>query len=467
MQHEAKSTRALAFGGVLVMVVAVLLGGGQTTAQAGPPEDAVLDWNLNAVDALFNASSAATRPGAGQPPPVASQHLAMVQGAVYDAVNMIEGGHEPYLDGLPSAPASASKPAAVATAAHDVLVGLGIAPVPALPAATQTWLNDAYSASLAAIPDGQAKTDGISAGAAAAAAMLGERTGDGRYVPSPFTCGEGVGEWRPTNSLTCIIPPVPGTSDPFAWVANVVPFVLKSSSQFRTKGPEKLTSRAYAREYDEVKSLGSNVTPTQRTPEQQAAAQFFTLNPVTTYSRALRTIAQGEGLSIAEDSRLFAMVHLAVADALIHCWDEKVRWSNWRPITAIRLGDSDPNDRTVGDSTWTSFAPNPPYPDHISGYNCVTGSFMHGAKAFFGTDKVSFDLTGTVSLGFPGPTPMSRHYNRFTDVIDDTIDARVWQGIHFRSSDEDGARVGKKVARWVDKHYLEPVDHHDDDEDDD
>lgn len=475
MQRKAKSARAFAFCAVLVTVVAVLLGGGQTTAQAGPPEDAVLDWNLNALDALFNSPTAVapTRPGAGQTPPVASQHMAMVQGAVYDAVNMIDRGHEPYLDDLPRAPRNASKPAAVATAAHHLLVGLGIAPVPALPAATQTWLNEAYTASLAAIPNGERKDAGVAAGAAAAAAMLEEREGDGRYEPFSFTCREGAGQWRPTDSLTCIIPPTTGTSDPFAWVAKVDPFVLKRASQFRSKGPEKLKSDAYKREYDEVKRLGSNATPTERTPEQQAAAQFFTVNPVPTYNRALRTIAQGEGLSIAEDARLFAKVSLSVADAAINCWDDKVRWSNWRPITAIRLGGSDGNDNTVGDVGWTSFAPNPPYPDQSSGYNCVTGSFMHAAKAFFGTDEVSFDLTGTVMLGFPAPTPMTRHYDRFTDVIDDTIDARVWQGIHFRSSDEDGARIGKNVARWVDKHYLEPVKHrgcgddHDDHHDDD
>ena len=193
----------------------------------------------------------------------------------------------------------------------------------------------------------------------------------------------------------------------------------------------------------------------------------------TAYSSALRGIAKGEGLSIAEDARLFAMLNLAVADAAINCWDDKLRWSNWRPITAIRLGGTDGNDDTVGDTGWTPFAGTPPYPDQSSGYNCVTGSFMHAAKAFFGTDEVSFDLSGTVSLGFATPTPMTRHYDRFTDVIDDTIDARIWQGLHFRSSDEDGARIGKNVARWLDDHYLEPVkrrgcgnghDHHDDDD---
>jgi hypothetical protein len=476
MQRKSKTTLALFVGAVLTTVVAVLLGGGQTTAVAGPPEETVLNWNLNALDALFNPTTAATRPGAGQTPPVAALHIAMVQAAVYDAVNMIEKSHEPYLDGLPWTPKWASKPAAAATAAHHVLVGLGTTPpVPALPAATQTWLNDAYIAELAAIPDGKAKDAGTKAGEAAAAAMLTERTGDGRYVPFSFTCSEAAGKWRPANSLTCLTPPTPGTSDPFAWVARVDPFTLTSESQFRTDGPDPLDSRRYAKQYDEVKRLGGNgtTTPHERTPEQQAVAQFFSVNPITMYSVMLRGLAQEKDLSSAEQARLFAMVNVSYGDAAINCWDDKWFWSNWRPITAIRLGDADGNSKTAGDGTWTPFAGTPPYPDVSSGYNCVTGSVMNAAKAFFGRDRMDFDLTATFSLGLPAGTTMTatRSYKRFTDVIDDTIDARIWQGIHFRTADELGAEIGTNVARWVDDRYFEPVrkkhghcgDGHDDD----
>ena len=477
MQRKSKTKLALFAGAVLATVVAVLLGGGQTTAVAGPPEVTVLDWNLNALDALFNPTTAATRPGAGQTPPVAAQHMGMVQAAVYDAVNMIEKSHEPYLDGLPWAPKWASKSAAAATAAHHVLVGLGIAPVPALPAATQMWLNDAYTASLAAISDGKSKDAGIKAGEAAAAAMLTERTGDGRYVPFSFTCGEGMGQWRPASALTCTTPS--GPSDPFAWVAKVDPFTLKSNSQFRTDGPLALDSRKYAKEYNEVKRLGGNgtTTPSERTAEQHATAQFFSVNPIAIYSVMLRGLAQEKDLSSAEQARLFAMVNVAYADAAINCWDDKVFWSNWRPITAIRLGDSDGNSKTVGDGNWTPFAATPPYPDVSSGYNCVTGSVMNSAKEFFGRDRMNFDLTATFSLGLPPGTTMTatREYKRFTDVVEDTIDARIWQGIHFRTADEHGAEIGKNVARWIDEHYFEPVrkkhgrcgddDHHDHDDD--
>jgi hypothetical protein len=463
MQRKSK-TKALFVGAVLATVVAVLLGGGQTTAQAGPPEEAVLDWNLNALDALFNATTAAPRPGAGQTPPVAAQHLAMVHGAMYDAVNMIDRGHEPFLKNLPGAPRWASKSAAASTAAYKVLTGLTPAQA-ALPAATLTWVNDAHTASLAAIPNGPSKDAGIEAGENAAAAMLGKRTGDGRYTAGiSFTCGEGAGQWRPANSLTCLTPPTAGTSDPFAWVGKVKPFTLKSNSQFRSDGPPALGSRKYAKEYAEVKrfgvvAAGTPLTPNERTQAQTDAAQFFSVNPMPMYARMLRGLAQQKDLSLAEQARLFAMVNVAHADAAINCWDDKHHWSNWRPITAIKLGDSDTNSRTVGDPAWTSFAGNPPYPDVSSGYNCVTGSVMNAAKAFFEKDKMEFDLTATFSLGLPTGTTMTatRHYNRFTDVVEDTIDARIWQGLHFRTADETGAEIGKNVARWIDDHYFEPV----------
>ena len=437
------SRRLLIIGLSLILLLAATGTSGASSSSSAPQDTTVLDWNRHAVEALINMPAAPT-PGAGQTPPVSLLHLAMVQGAVYDAVNMIHRGYEPYLDDLPRAPRSASKPAAVATAAHHVLVGLGIAPVPALPPGVIDRLNTLYTAALAAIPEGRAKTAGIEAGAAAAAAMLGERTGDGRYVPFSFTVGDEPGEWVPTS----------GVNDPFAWVAKVDPFLMKRPSQFRTDGPYDLDSRAYAREYQEVKSYGGDGTslntPNLRSPEQTATALFFTANPVEMYNRTFRTIAEDRGLSLVKQARLFASLNLTGADAAIGCWDDKAHWSFWRPITAIHQGDDDGNRRTVGDETWNSLVPAPPYPDHPSGYNCVTGSFMHTAKNFFGRDKFAFSLVG------PGATGATRPYQRFTDVIKDTINARVWLGIHFRAPDVQGAELGEDVARLLSKHFLEP-----------
>ena len=244
----------VALAALIVPAVPPLAGG---TAVAATPS-AVRDWNLHAANALINTPTA-TIPGAGQTPPVSLLHLAMVQGAVYDAVNAIDGGHQPYLDDLPVASPSASQDAAVATAAHDVLVGMVINPP--LPQAVRDRLDGLYDDAIAAIPDDQAQTDGIAAGAAAAAAMLAARANDGRYVPFTLTVGDEPGEWRPT--------PPAFVNDPFAWVAKVEPFLLDSPSQFQTNGPHPVTSRTYAREYNEVKTSGcrsrrSRVTPNSR-----------------------------------------------------------------------------------------------------------------------------------------------------------------------------------------------------------
>ncbi len=405
--------------------------------------DTVREWNLHAANALINATTAPI-PGAGQTPPVSELHLAMVQGAVYDAVNSIDRGHRPYLTGLPPASRSASQEAAVATAAHDVLVGLGIGPVPPLPQVVRDRLDALYADALAEIPDGAAKAGGVAAGAAAAAAMLDARATDGRYVPFSFTVGDDPGQWRPTP---------PGlVNDPFAWVARVEPFLLRSPSQFRTNGPRALTSRAYAREYNEVKELGGPTLGSPRSAEQEAVAQFYTVNPVELFNRTFRAISEAEGLTLAEEARLFAMLNMAGADAVINCWDDKAFWSFWRPITAIHEGDDDSNPRTVGDSDWTPLIATPPYPDHSSGYNCATSSYMHTAKAFFGR-KIPFSVVRIA----PGVADVTRTYKRFTDVVDDTIDARVYQGIHFRAADVQGAGIGRHVAHWLDKHYFEPV----------
>ena len=438
-------------GGVLAALIALVapavltaspLAGTAVTA-ASPTSNPVLDWNVYAIDALINAPTA-TVPGAGQTPPVSALHLAMVQGAVFDAVNAIDGGYEPYLAGLPPASPRASKRAAVATAAHHVLVGLGGGLVPPLPQVVRDRLNTLYAEALAAIPDGPAETGGVAAGSAAASAMLDARRNDGRYVPFSHPVGSGPGDWRPTP---------PGfVNDPFAWVAKVDPFVLDSPSQFRTRGPLPVTSRAYAREYKEVKNLGAVGSP--RTPRQEAVAQFYVVNSHELPNRTMRTIAEDEGLTLVEQARLFAMLNIAAADSLINCWNDKAFFSFWRPITAIREGANDDNRRTVRDATWTPLVVTPPYPDHSSGYNCVISGTMYAAKAFFGRDRMDFDVVKVV----PGVPDLTRHYRRYTDVVDDTMDARVWQGIHFRAADVQGARIGRNVARWMNTHFFHPTD---------
>jgi hypothetical protein len=400
--------------------------------------DTVRDWNAHALEALANAPNAPV-PGAGQTPPVAELHLAMTQGAVYDALNAIERRHRPYLAGLPRASRWASKDAAAATAAHNVLVGL----VPALPTGVRDRLDVLYAASIAAIPAGWQRDDGIAIGASVAQAMLAERSDDGRFVPFTFGVGTAPGAWRPT--------PPANINDPFAWVAFVEPFLLRRASQVRTDGPRSLHSRAYAREFDEVKAVGA-ATGSTRTSEQTAVATFYTDNPAVLWNRTFRTIAAASGLEQLDEARLFAMQNLAAADSLIGCWHDKNHYLFWRPITAIRLADSDGNPKTIADPNWTSMIVSPPYPEHPSGYNCVSAAFLRTAKHFFGSDRFRF----TVHSNAAGA--VDREYGRFSDAIQDVIDARVLQGIHFRSSDEQGAQIGREVADWLDDRFLQDID---------
>jgi len=405
-------------------------------ASAAAP-NAVLQWNEYAIDALLNAPTAPV-PGAGLAANVAIYDLAIVAGAVYDAVNSIDGGHEPLIDAVGPAPASASKDAAAATASHHVLV----APALGLPQNVKDRLDLLYAGSLAAIPDGQAKADGIAAGAASASAMLTNREGDGRGGPFRFAIGTDPGEWRPT--LPAFV------NDPNAWVARLRPFTLRSTDQFRSEGMPDLTSDQYAAEYNEVKALGS-ATGSSRTPEQAATAAFFMENPLPLFNRALRAIALHEGLSTAASARLFGMTGIAGGDAVIACWDNKAFHDNWRPITAIREGDNDGNPATIGQADWLPLVATPPYPDVASGYNCNTAAVWNSARAFFGTDRYTFTIHSNVSGA-------DRTYDRFSWVARDTIDARIYHGVHFRTADDAGAWIGRKVAVWVAHHEFEPVD---------
>ena len=405
-------------------------------ASAAAP-NSVLQWNAYAIEALVNAPTAPV-PGAGRGANLVMVDLAMINGAVYDAVNSIDGGHEPFIDAVAPAPASASKDAAAATASHHVLVAL----VPALPGVVKDRLDVLYGQSLDAIPNGQAKTDGISAGAAAAAAMLANRQGDGRLGPFRFIAGTEAGEWRP-------VLPAFG-SDPNAWIAKMRPFTLRRNSQFRPEGPPDLSSDQYTAEYNEVKALGA-ANGSSRTTEQNATAAFFAENVIPLWNRTMRTIAINEDLSIDDSARLFGMIGIAGADTIIDCWDSKAYYSNWRPITAIREGDHDGNPDTVGQGDWLPLLPTPPYPEAASGYNCYTGAVMYSARRFFGTDRYTFTVHSNASGA-------DRTYHRFSWVTRDTIDARIYQGLHFRSADVQGAWIGKKVANWVANHEFEPVD---------
>ena len=431
---RARARRRLA----LISVTAVLALGAAIpgpAAAASEPATVLLNWDQYAVEATSNMPTA-TPPGAGMTPPVASLHVAMAELAMYDAVNAIDRTHEPYLRGLPRASRTASKSAAAATAAYKVLVGFQ----PPLADPVKANLKVLYDATLAAIPDGRRENAGIRIGNAVATKMLAKRANDGRFVPYSFTALNVVGKWRPELPLFI--------SDPFAWVSNVKPFTMRRPSQFRTRGPLSLTSAQYAIELNEVKALGGVVS--SRSPEQTELGRFYAANPLPMMHRAFREISVARNLSITRAARLFGMLSSSSADALIGCWDDKDHWSFWRPITAIHEADNDGNPATTGDPSWAPLLPTPPYPDHPSGYNCFVGAMMYAGRAFFG-DTVGISLTSPITM-------TTRTYPRFTAVLTDTIDARIYLGFHFREPDVQGARLGRNVAKWVEDHYFERVD---------
>jgi len=433
---QFKKIRILPLLIALALVALVL----PTVARA----DAVTDWNLIASNAIVVT--------AGQPPPVSALSFAMVQGAVYDAVNAIDRGYQPYLPEPPSNPTD-SKEAAAATAAYRVLVGFG--DLPGLFPAQQPTLQPIYDNYVAGLPDNPpgSRANGIAIGEATARTMLTNRQNDGRFGPPPVLYPPAPGIWRPT--------PPNFANDPAPWVGNVRPFLVPNAEMLRTDGPNALTSDAYAEDFNEIKEVGS-LNSTTRTPDQTDAAIFWQDHAHALFNRMFRTLAASKNLDIVDSARLFAMENLAGADASIGCWNDKYYWQFWRAITAIREADTDGNPNTQADPTWVPlFDPStpvchqpllvtPPFPDHPSGHASNTGAFVQTLQNFFGTDKIAV-------TAFSNKSCTTRSFDRFSDIQREVIDARVWAGIHFRTADVQGAVLGNKVAHYLRKHYFQPV----------
>jgi hypothetical protein len=400
----------------------------------------VTKWNEITVNTVNAQPPITSAPNAG------SIFVAMSQGAVYGAVNAVDRHGRPYL--VRRSFPMASKDAAAATAAFRVLDSL----FPAQHAVLQA----AYDISLAAIPDGPLKETGIRVGSMAADAMLAEGHDGRTFIGCTFGSG-GAGEWQP----------LPGPNgdplcDPAPWVRDAVPFLVGSATQFRTDGHLDLTSAEYTDEFNEVKDIGS-LNSNTRTAAQSHAAAFWQTNPGANYNAIARRFVSQFSLDMSDSARLFAMMDLSAADALITTWSDKYHGNFWRPITAIRHADIDGNPDTDADPTWKPmFDPTldpaiggagpalitPPYPEHPSGATTYGSASMHALASFFGTDEMSFYAT---SSRFPGE---QRPFNRFSDVTNEILEARIWAGIHFRTADVQAANVGSEVERYIHTHYF-------------
>lgn len=443
-----RTVRALA---VLLLVTSAVMSSSTSTRAAavtdvnsrsnGSDTDAATDWNAIAVQALATANPA-------RPNPVPFLDLAIVQAAVHDAVQAIDRRYTPYhvqfLRG-----AAGSPEAAAAKAAHDVLVNI----LPGQAASLATTYHD-YLAT-----HGLAENDpGVSIGAVAAAGMLALRANDER-VPTtpqpPFTGGTEPGQWRPTPSL---LPGPPPSLAPMAspGLGAVPPFTLKRGDQFRADAPPPLSSRQYTKDYIEAKALGA-LNNSLRTPEQTQLASFFSGNLFVLYNKTLRDVAAARTDTIGDNARLLALGTLAIADAFITSWDSKKHYNYWRPITAIHEGENDGNPWTEGDPAWQPLLNTPNYPDYTSGANALAGALTRTLELYFQTDRMTF----TVVSANPQAAPNTRTYHRFSDLSRDTVNVRIYQGIHFRTADEAGRKQGRQVAEWVFRHVLQPIDDQD------
>lgn len=410
------------FAGVLTLTAA-----GAVTAQ-----NPVIDWNNIAITTAL-AASQATAPGSNSQ--VGSfVYLAYVHLAMYDAVNAIDHRFQSYGSHL-SAPADASKDGAAIAAAYYTLTRY-------FPDQAATLLTQ-YNAALAAIPDGSAKADGIAIGQAAANSIIGIRTGDGRGASVPYT-------WPGVPTPGIWIPTPPAFAAPaLPWLSQMVPFTMNSPSQFRPEPPPALTSTEWADDYNRTKTLGA-INSTVRTPEQTEIGLFWTDHSGKQYARAFRALATAQGLDVSDSARLFATLYTTVADAGIGCWDGKLFYSFWRPITAIRNGSIDGNANTVADPAWTPLGVTPNHPEYPAAHGCVTGSVASALKNFFGTPHVTLVVTSAV-------TGTTHTFTSTKDLETEVENARIYVGFHYHHSVVQGGVLGMKVANEVSRNYFLPL----------
>jgi hypothetical protein len=389
----------------------------------------VLRWN----DALWTAMRTAGLGGT-----FAGRDAAIVQAAVYDAVNSIDQSYTPYLAMIP-APAGASEDAAAAQAAHDALVGL-------FPAQA-TVLDLELLASLQGLADGDAKTAGIQVGQTAAQNILAARANDGSSNMVSYTPGTNPGDWQPT-------PPAYAPPAAPQW-PQVTPFCLQSASQFRVPPPPALTSPEYTAAFNLTKDLGS-VDSASRTADQTEAALFWqgiaipNTGVVGQFDQIARIVAAAQGNTLVQNARLFALLDLTEADNFIACWDSKFTYNFWRPVTAIRAADTTGNPDTVADPNWTPLMATPNHPSYPAAHATLSSGSATVLASFFGTDAIPF------SISYPGLPGVTRSYDSFSAAAHEAEMARIWAGFHWSFDLSAGDVLGQSVATYVVQNFLLP-----------
>ena len=408
--------------------------------------DVVLEWNAIAVSTLVSQ---------GQSPFAQARFMAITQLAVFEAVNAITGDYEPYL-GTVVAPAGASADAAAIAAAYQVLKNY-------FPSAAAN-LDAAYAASLAAIPNGSAKSGGIATGQAAAAQMIALRLNDGSSPPqfyAPASTDPGV--WQLTPSC----PAAGGVA--FQW-QNMTPFGVPSApgskawiAPFAPGPPPALTSKRYARDFNEVKRVGDASSDLTERPQDRAdVARFYAAaSPSFVFNLAARQVAAAEGSSISDNARALALLNMASNDSLVAAFWMKYHYNFWRPETAIRQANVDGNARTDADLSFMPYIVTPCFPSYPSNHGSASNSAAEVLRRAYGEGGHAITMANDAVPG------VAFHYTRFDQITDDISDARIYGGIHFRFDQEAGADLGRDVATYVYRHNLRSAKHHGHNDDDD
>ena len=419
----AALTSVLALGGV---ADATRAGSGlASTVHAAADSDVVVDWSRIVFEAALADDGYVSFKG--------PRHQAMVHIAMHDALNAIRPTFDQYAY---SGRSPSAKPvAAAAKAAHDVLVAVYPAQQSKLDAELATWL--------ARVPDGSGKAEALTLGAEAAAAIVALRRHDGTDVDllSPrYTPGTQPGDYQ-------FVPPYD-----FAFARNfrhATPFGLTSPDQFRVPAPPALSSRTYATDYREVRSVGA-LHSRVRTEDESNYANWWYESAEIGWARVARVTATSEDLELWRAARMFALVSMAFYDGYVAGWDSKYHWDTWRPYTAIRAGDTDGNRRTKKNATWQNYLETPPVQDYPSTHSVLGAAAAEVLERSFGTDRVPFSMGSTTAL----PRDPVRSFDTFIQAADENAASRVTAGIHFRFSTEQGKQLGRTVGTYLVQHQL-------------
>lgn len=400
----------------------------QTAELSG--ENVVVQWNRVLMTTV-------STPGAHPATIMPVRSYAIMHAAMFDAANSIDGGYTPYLTEVPGSK-RASKEAAAAQAAHDVLVGLY---------PSRASIYDAeLAASLEGIEENR-REQGVRVGRIVAERILLARANDGwNAAPTPYSLPLTPGNWQPA--------PPANAAATFTHYPAVVPFATQSSSQFMPNPPPAMTSFEYSRDLNEVKSLGS-ATSTTRTADQTRIAQLWAnvntpTNFLFVWNNVARSVALSRGTGVTETARLFALTNIALHDALQTTFASKFHYGLWRPVTAIRRADEDGNADTVQDAAWLSLIPNPPYPSYAGNMASIGASQSTILALFFGRDDIPFEHT------WEGAGGATRSYVGFTAMADEQANSRIYGGIHFRFDNVAGQSVGRNVGNYVFLNFMRP-----------